>query len=356
MGTQERKDDHIRFTLENDVQCRVPSGYEDVMLVHSSLPEINFEDIDTRTSLLGKEADYPIIISAITGGSQKASEINKNLATLAEEYNIGMSVGSQRAMMEDKELKRTYEVRKYAEDVLLFSNIGLAQVIAMKTEDIMDVVNSIGADVLAVHLNPLQEALQPEGDTRFKKGLERLRALKDDMDCPVIAKETGAGVSMEVAKRLSFLDGAEISGVGGTSFAAVEYYRARTKTQKDTAELFWDWGIPTVPSIIESRLHMDTVIASGGVRNGLHIAKSIALGATCTGVAQPFLSAVYNGPMEQSRDYVDRIIHELRTAMFLVGSENIQMLYKRPVLFFGRTREYLEQRHIDFSQFSLRGI
>lgn len=356
MGTPQRKDDHIRFALENDVQCRASAGFDDVTLIHSSLPEMDLEDIRTETSLLGKKMDYPFIISAITGGSERAEGINKDLAILAERHNIGMSVGSQRAMIENESLRGTYEIRKYAPDILLFSNLGLAQIIGMDNGSISSLIDSIGADALAVHLNPLQEVLQPEGDTTFKGGLQRLRELKDDLGCPVIVKETGAGISMEVARLLSFLDGAEISGVGGTSFAAVEYYRAKNALQKHTANLFWDWGIPTVPSIIETKKHISTIIASGGVRNGMHIAKCLVLGASCAGLAQPFLSAVYNRPLTQASEYLDRMVHELRTTMFLTGADSVDELKSLPAVFHGRTREYLEERGFDLKQFSQRGV
>ncbi|HPR41872.1 MAG TPA: type 2 isopentenyl-diphosphate Delta-isomerase [Candidatus Methanofastidiosa archaeon] len=352
----QRKDDHIRHAMENDVQCNVPAGFDDVMLIHNSLPEVDFDEIDTRTRMFGKVMDHPFLISAITGGSKLAGKINRELALKADKYNIGISVGSQRAMFVDRSLKDTYEIRKYAPDVPLFSNLGLAQVIGMKNDEVSEQMDSIGADVLAVHLNPLQEILQPEGDTSFKGGLERLRELKKDLGKPVIVKETGAGISKEVARTLSFLDGAEVSGVGGTSFAAVEYYRAESDHHRDNARLFWDWGIPTVCSLVESGPFFDNVIASGGVRNGMHVVKSLVLGATCAGLAQPFLEAVYNRPSKESDPIFEKLIHEIRTTMFLVGARDVGELKERPVVFLGSTKEYLEQRGVDLSGFAQRGF
>jgi len=355
-GIPQRKDDHIRYTMENDVQCSVPAGFEDVMLIHRSLPEVDLAGIDTTTTLFGKEMDHPFIVSAITGGSPQAGKINRMLAEKASKYNIGISVGSQRAMMVDSSLRGTYEIRKYAPDVLLFSNLGMAQVISMSDDEIVSMIESIGADVLAVHLNPLQEILQPEGDTSFKGGLDRLRDLKRDIDRPIIVKETGAGISMEVARMLSFLDGAEISGVGGTSFAAVEYYRTKSQLHKENARLFWDWGIPTVSSIVETAPYFKEVIASGGIRNGVHIVKSLALGASSAGLAQPFLDAVYNRKEGDSDTQFERLINEIRTTMFLIGAESIADIMKCPVALFGDTREYLSQRGFDLSQFAQRGF
>lgn len=342
--TQRRKDEHIKATVENDVACRVPSGFDDVTLIHCSVPELDLGEIETSTMLFGSELSYPCIISAITGGSLQAGKINARLARIAAEFGIGISVGSQRAMLESPSLKNTYDIRAAAPDALLFSNLGIAQAIGMDNDDVAQMVDAIGADVLAVHLNPLQEALQPEGDTDFRGGIERLKDLKKAIDVPLIVKETGAGISREVAEKLSFLDGIEVSGVGGTSFAAVEYHRAQTKSQKDRARLFWDWGIPTVPSLLETKDHHGAVIASGGVRNGVHIAKSIALGASCAGLAMPFLGAVYRKTAAESADIVEQLMQELKTAMFLVGAGTIDELSSAPYVLGGRTLEFIAQR------------
>jgi len=350
-----RKDEHILNSLEYDVQCSTPSGFDDVTFIHSSLPEINFNDIDTSFEMFGRSLDYPLIISAITGGSKNAGKVNEDLARVAQKYNIGISVGSQRAMLEDAALRPTYEIRKYAPDALLFSNIGIAQLITMENDQVEELLDSIGADVLAVHLNPLQEVLQPEGDTDFKGGTKRLKELKKSLSYPLIVKETGAGISSEVAQGLRFLDGAEVAGVGGTSFAAVEYYRTSENIQKEIAMKFWDWGIPTVCSIVEASEIFDTVIASGGIRSGIHIAKSLALGASCAGIAYPFLAATYKKKIENASIYVDSLIRELKITMFLVGAGSLSDISTKSLVFSGKTRDYLVDRGFSPEYFARKG-
>ncbi len=344
MSIPTRKDDHIRFSLEHDVQTHVSAGFEDITLIHSSLPEMAYSEIDTSVELFGKTLSCPCMISALTGGSPLAGRINASLARLADRYNIGISVGSQRAMHVDASLSGTYGIREHAPDALLFSNIGIAQLVTMKNEEVHELVGSIGADVLAVHLNPLQEVVQPEGDTDFCGGVGRLREIKDDAPYPVIVKETGAGISAEVAERVSFLDGIDVAGVGGTSFAAVEYYRTPDAAQRESARLFWDWGIPTVPSIVEVADHFDTIIASGGIRNGIHIAKSIAMGASCAGLAWPFLAAAHQGDAEASDKEIEKLQRELRMSMLLTGSRTIGDLARKSVILKGPTRQYIIDR------------
>lgn len=355
MKIPQRKDEHIHHTMGSDVACRVPTGFNDVTLVHCALPDVSYADIDTGVDLFGKHQDAPFMISALTGGSEMTGKINRSLAELANEYNVPISVGSQRAMHVEAELRSTYDIRSYAPDVLLFSNVGIAQLITMTDAEVEDLVSSIGADVLAVHLNPLQEVLQPEGDTNFVGGVERLREIKDALSIPVIVKETGAGISYETATRLSFLDGVDVAGVGGTSFAAVEYHRTSDAMRRSIARAFWDWGVPTVASIVECAEVFDTLIASGGVRTGIDIAKSVALGATCAGIAQPFLTAVYKRPHDEARHYVDTLIEELKVTMFLVGAATITELHNVPVVIGGTTRDYLAERGFSVEYLARKG-
>ncbi|MDD4281404.1 MAG: type 2 isopentenyl-diphosphate Delta-isomerase [Candidatus Methanofastidiosa archaeon] len=344
MTIPERKDDHIRFSLEHDVQCTVPAGFDDVTFIHTSLPELSYDELDTSAMLFGKRLSFPFMISALTGGSPTAERINARLARLAQETGIAVSVGSQRAMLEDGSLRPTFEMRAYAPDALLFANIGIAQLIHMGNDAVHGLVDAIGADVLAVHLNPLQEVVQPEGDTDFRGGIARLRDLSDDASYPVIVKETGAGISAEVAEKVSFLDGVDVSGVGGTSFAAVEYHRAAEPAARASARTFWDWGIPTVPSIIEVAEHFETIIASGGVRNGLHVAKALALGARCAGLALPFLEAVQNQGPGGAEALLAQLSRELRMAMLLTGSRDLEALSHRSVIISGSTRTFITDR------------
>lgn len=355
MKIPQRKDEHIYHTMGSDVTCKTPAGFDDVTLVHNALPEISYVDIDTSVELFGKRLDAPLMISALTGGSEMTGTINRSLAKLAHSYNVPISVGSQRAMHAESSLRPTYEIRSYAPDVLLFSNVGIAQLITMSDDEVEHMASSIDADVLAVHLNPLQEVLQPEGDTNFSRGIDRLREIKDALSIPVIVKETGAGISYEAASRISFLDGIDVAGVGGTSFAAVEYHRITDEMRKNIARAFWDWGVPTVASIVECIEVFDTLIASGGVRTGIDIAKSVALGATCAGIAQPFLSAVYKRPHYEARHYVDTLIEELKVTMFLVGAASINDLRNVPVVVGGTTRDYLFERGFSVEYLARKG-
>ena len=340
--TKKRKDDHINYSLKENVQSYRTAGFEDVEFIHHSLPEVNFREIETGIEILGKKLDYPLIISAITGGTERAKKINENIARVCDKFNIGMGVGSQRAMIEDSSLEYTYDVREYAGDILLLANLGLPQFILGYTEkEAEKAVKTIDADALAVHLNALQEIVQPEGDTKFKGGLKALKKLKKSVDFPIIAKETGAGISRETAEKLSFLDGIDIGGLGGTSFSAVEYYRIKD-SQKEIARLFWDWGIPTVQSIIETRSYTDLLIATGGIRSGIDIAKSIAIGADCCGIALPVLKVAED--YEKLEKQIRNILLSLKKTMFLLGCENIEDLKRTTVIIKGKMREILEIR------------
>jgi isopentenyl-diphosphate delta-isomerase len=340
--TKKRKDDHIHYSLEKEVQSLKAPGFNDVDLIHNAVPEVNFDEIETKISLFGKPLDYPLIISAITGGTERAKKINENIARVCKKYNIGMGVGSQRAMVEDPSLTETYQIRDHAPQILLIANLGLPQFILGYTEkEAKEAVKSIDADILAVHLNALQEIVQPEGDTAFKGGLAALRSLKKKVSFPVIAKETGAGIARETAENLAFLDGIDVGGRGGTSFSAVEYYRVES-SQKKTVKCFWDWGIPTVQSIVETRQYAPILIATGGIRTGMDMAKALALGADCCGIAHPVLKTAEN--YTKLEKIVGEILLQLKKTMFLTGSETVQELKKTRVVVSGTMREVLEIR------------
>jgi len=340
--TKKRKNEHINYSLKKNVQSFKTAGFEDVEFIHNSVPEVNFGEIDTRIKIFGKNLDYPLIISAITGGTERAKKINENIARVCDKFNIGMGVGSQRAMIEDPSLIETYDVREDAENILLIANLGLPQFILGYTEkEAKKAVESIKADVFAVHLNALQEIVQPEGDTNFKGGLKILQKLKKNVNFPIIAKETGAGVSKETAEKLSFLDGIDVGGLGGTSFSAVEYYRIKS-SQKEIAELFWNWGIPTVQSIVETRQYTNVLIATGGIRSGIDIAKSIAIGADCCGIAYPVLKVAENYKKLEAN--IENILLEFKKTMFLIGCENIKGLKTIKVIVRGKMKEILEIR------------
>ncbi|WP_407422299.1 type 2 isopentenyl-diphosphate Delta-isomerase [Methanobrevibacter sp.] len=345
----DRKLEHLLICKNYDVEFKdKTTGFEDVELIHNALPEVDKNDIDLSTSVFGKKLDSPLFITAITGGHPAAKEINKQLAIAAEDNNIALGVGSQRAACEHPELADTYSVvRDNAPDCLLVGNIGAPQLnLANKAVEILD------ADILAIHLNPLQESIQPEGDLDARGYLELISKITDVVDIPVMAKETGCGISAETAKQLvdagiSFID---IEGAGGTSWAAVETYRAEDRYY---GELFWDWGIPTAISTAEVVNSVDVpVISSGGIRSGLEAAKAIALGADSVGMALPFLKKSIS--QEELNHFINKFNDSLRIAMFLVGANNIEELKQSKLVIRGKTKEWLNERGINTKNYSRR--
>ncbi len=331
---KQRKKDGIDIPLNKDVQAKTTSTYlEYVRLVHNALPELDYDDVDTSTRFLGHKFSAPIIIDSMTGGTDEATTINGRLGELAQKYGFGMGLGSQRAGLKSEELAATYSVaRKNAPDAFLIANIGGAQLAkGLTIDEARKIVKMIRANALVVHLNPLQELVQPEGEPRYKGVLGKITELVKSMDVPVIVKEVGAGISREVAVKLEMAGVAavNVAGAGGTSWAGVEKLRAETmnnSTKKHLGEMFWDWVIPTAASLIEVRKAVKVpIIASGGLRNGLEAAKCVALGASMAAMAYPFLRAA-----AQSREslfaFADTLLAELRSAMFLVGARNIPAL------------------------------
>ncbi len=359
-----RKDDHIRICLEEDVNAKkVTTGFEDIHLIHRALPEINLEEIDLSTKVFNHEFCAPIIIEGMTGGTERALKINASLAQAVEELGLGMGVGSQRAAIEDPSLEKTFSIaRRKAPNAFLIANMGGSQLRrGYGIREAIKAMEMINADALAIHLNPLQECIQPEGETDYKGILEKIKELSDRLDIPVIVKETGAGISSEDAKMLkdAGVDGIDVAGAGGTSWAAVEYYRAKGKGEKSAqmlGELLWDWGIPTVISLIEVVESVDlTVIASGGVRSGLDVAKALSLGADLTGLAHPVLVPALKGSEEVKR-MLGYVIEQLRNVMFLVGARKIEDLRNLPVVIIGRTADWLRARGFNPEKFARRGL
>jgi isopentenyl-diphosphate delta-isomerase len=338
--TQKRKADHLKICTEKDVETGSP-GFEDVTLVHNAMPELDYKGIDTSVELFGKKLKMPLIIASMTGGTPEAARINKALAEVAEKKGIGFSVGSIRAMIEDKKLKETYYVRDVAPGAFVFANIGIAQVKKYTPAQIRDAVWTIGADALFVHINAAQEAFQPEGDLDFTGCSAALRKLTLELGYPVIAKEVGNGISRETAMRLKAdgVAGIDVGGSGGTNWVYVDSLRGG-KEPKD----FKSWGIPTAVSVVESKSSGLPIIATGGVRSGLDIAKSISLGASACGIALPFLRTLKKGGRKGVEAYVDSLQDELRMAMFLTGCASIEMMkYSKHVLS-GKVLDWITQR------------
>ena len=345
----DRKLEHLLICENYDVEFRnKTTGFEDIELIHNVLPEIDKNDIDLSTEVFGKKLNSPLFITAITGGHPKAKEVNRRLAVAAENHGIALGVGSQRAACEHPELEDTYTVvRENAPDCLLVGNIGAPQLnLANRAVEILD------ADILAIHLNPLQESIQPEGDLDARGYTDLISQITDTVDIPVLAKETGCGISAESAKTLvdAGIDFIDIEGAGGTSWAAVETYRA---DDRYLGEIFWDWGIPTAISTVEVTQTVNVpVISSGGIRTGLEAAKAIALGADAVGMALPFLKNCASN--ESLNTFIDRFNDSLRIAMFLVGANNIEELKQSRLVIRGKTREWLNERCINTGNYSRR--
>jgi isopentenyl-diphosphate delta-isomerase len=292
----QRKADHIKINLEKDVRSALTTGLEDYHFIHEALPELDLEKIDTRLSLFGKHLAAPILISSMTGGTADAESINLRLAEAAQELNIAMGVGSQRAAIENPEQARTFQVRRAAPDILLLANLGAVQLnYGYGIDQCRRAVDMIEADALILHLNPLQEAVQEDGDTNFADLSKKIEEVCKKLEVPVIAKEVGWGISERTAKLLAACGVAaiDVAGAGGTSWSQVEMYRAPDEFTRDLAATFVGWGIPTADSILNVKKAAPamTIFASGGLKDGLDIAKCIALGATLGGMAGQFLKA-----------------------------------------------------------------
>mgnify|MGYP006292560139 FL=1 len=333
---ESRKDEHVRIALEKDVSSSY-NYWDDVSLSHNALPEINKSSVDLSTEFLGKELQSPFLISGMTGGYSKAKKINENLAAAAETYQLAMGVGSQRAGLKTDRLKNTYSVIKDYDIPLRVGNIGASQLVLWGHEETLSfvtkMVDMIDADAIAICLNFLQEVIQFEGEAHAKGVMNGIRNLADNIDLPVIVKESGAGISFDVAKRLmdTSIAAIDLGGLGGTSFAAIEHYRAKLHFDRLHArggKTFWDWGIPTPESLLEVRDAVDEnfpVIASGGIRHGLDAAKALALGANIVGVAHGLLKPATKSEKETLFE-IDAVVKELRAAMFLTGCERVDSL------------------------------
>jgi isopentenyl-diphosphate delta-isomerase len=357
--TKRRKAEHIKICLERMAQARkATTGFEDIHLIHKALPEVDRTKIDSSMSVFGYKFSTPIIVGAMTGGTEEATKINGAIAEAVEKLHLGMGVGSQRAALEDEKLAKTFAIaRKKAPNSFLIANIGGVQLVhGYGVKEVKKAVEMIDADAVAIHLNSMQEAVQPEGQTNFVGVLDKIRELAGALDKPVIVKETGAGMAAEETRKLQAagVKGIDVAGCGGTSFAAVEYFRMLEEEKRLQATALWDWGIPTAVSLVEATQTVKIpVIASGGLRTGMDIAKALALNASLASVSQPMLEAAVKGA-EETEKMLSGLIEELRNVMFLVGAKRVRDLVNVPVVLTGWTAQWLKTRGFNVESYARR--
>lgn len=338
-----RKQEHIDLCTTNDVAFRQRGTLLDnVQLVHQALPELRLDDVDLGIELLGKKLRAPLIIAGMTGGTERARHINQELASVAERLGYGFGLGSQRAMQRMPDTVRSYQVRPQAPTTLLLGNIGVMQARELSTNDIHSLVDQVGADALCVHMNPAMELIQDEGDRDFTGAVETFRRLVSELSVPVVAKETGSGISERAAHALRAcgVTTVDVSGAGGTSWVGVETLRAKGDAQS-LGELLWDWGIPTAVSIAWCSSAGLKVIATGGIRHGRDVAAALSLGATAAGIARPVLQAFDQGGAEAVVRFLKRVEQQLRTIMLLCGAGNVKALQTTPKVLTAELREWL---------------
>ena len=326
----DRKSDHIRINLEEDVRSGLTTGLEHYRFIHEALPEINLSDVDLSQTLFNRRIKAPVLISSMTGGTESAGKINRILAEAAQVTGVAMGVGSQRVALEHPETVGSFQIRSLAPDSLLFANLGAVQLnYRYGVDECRRAVDMIEADALILHLNALQEAVQPEGDTIFAGLLDKIETVCKSLPVPVIAKEVGWGFSARTASLLASagVQAIDIAGAGGTSWSQVEMHRATSESQARLAAAFLDWGIPTAESILQVRQAAPGLIifASGGLRSGVDIAKCIALGAQLGGMASPFLKAAVQS-LEATIQTIEEVSREIQICMFATGVKDLHAL------------------------------
>jgi isopentenyl-diphosphate delta-isomerase len=346
----QRKTDHLTLCATGDVGFRSATTlFECIRLVHDALPDLRVDEIDLSTELLGKKLRAPILIAAMTGGTDEAGRVNRELSQIAEERGYAFGLGSQRAMHVRPGSGATYRVRQTAPSTLVLGNLGVVQARGMTTPEVRHLVDEVGADALCIHLNPAMELVQSDGDRDFSAGLETIARVVRDVGVPVVVKETGCGISPSVAMRLRTVGvrNVDVSGAGGTSWVGVETKRAEEQGDTRARELgdaLWDWGIPTAASVaLLAPLGFETIIATGGVGSGIDVAKAIALGASAAGIARPVLKALHTGGRDAAIAFLDGVESELRAAMLLTGSRNLAALRRTPRVVGGELRAWIDQ-------------
>lgn len=344
--TSRRKDAHLDLCATGDV---APAENDTLLgcvkLIHCAMPELDTAQVSLQTKLFGKTLSAPLMITGMTGGTERAGAVNQDLARVAEEGQIAFGVGSQRAMVEHPELVKTFAVRQAAPTAVIIGNIGLRQAAAMGVDAVRKMVDAIGADAVALHLNPGQELTQPEGDRDFRGGYDVVTALVKAFGDRVMVKETGCGLSAGVVRRLidCGVRTMDVSGLGGTSWVRVEQLRA-TGIAADVGATFSDWGIPTGVAVASARKVSGpgvTLIASGGLRTGLDVARAIALGANMGGMALPFFRAQQAGGVKVAKAALETVVTALRHALVLTGSRDIKEFQSKPKVVVGDLKEWL---------------
>lgn len=341
--TENRKTEHLEIALNKKISFKEKTtGFEDIELEYLTLPEIDFEKIETKTRFLGHWLESPFMITAITGGVEKSKQINEDIAKACQEKRIAMGLGSIRTMLEKKEFKK-HNFRKTAPDILLFGNIGVAQLKEFSVGEIEKALEELQCNALAIHLNAAQEALQKEGSKNFENCLKEIENTCNELNKLVIVKEVGHGISLSIAEKLAEikgLKGIDVAGAGGTSWTAIDALRGN----EEIAETFWDFGIPTAVSIIQTRMAFEgALIASGGIRNGLNAVKAMVVGADLAGFALPALKAQASKGSKGVSELIERMTKEFKIGMFLCGAKKPEELKGKKYYLFGKTREWVEQ-------------
>lgn len=342
----QRKRDHIDICLREDVQFQERGTLlGDVRLMHEALPELRVDDVDLSVELAGKRLQYPLYISGMTGGTPEAVEINRDLAAVAQKMGVAFGFGSQRPLLRDAAALPSYQVRDVAPDALIFGNLGLVQAGEYPIHEIRELLARTGVDALCLHLNPAQELMQAHGDRDFSGGMDTLKRLRQELDLPLIVKETGCGISRRTAERirLAGIGMVDVAGAGGTSWVAVETRRA-AEERRILGQGMWDWGIPTAASLVMAgRVSELTLLASGGIRSGSDVVNALALGATACGMAQPYLKARDEAGREGVERVVTQLVDHLRMAMVLTGSRTVFDLQQAPRVLVGELQQWVDQ-------------
>ncbi len=341
----DRKDDHIELTAKEEVEARGKTTLlEEVEFFHDSLPELSLDDVDLSCDVFGQTLSAPLLISGMTGGAERARRINMDLAKVAQKLGIAFGVGSQRALMDDPDLVDTYRVREVAPDIVLLGNIGGVQVAESEPSEIGELVDMIDADALAVHLNPGQELMQPEGDRDFRGCVDGIAALVETLDVPIVVKETGCGLAPPALEKLrsTGVEWVGTSGAGGTTWIGVETLRTPAE-ERSVGDIFWDWGVPTAACIGFAHRRGFNVIGSGGLRSGYDAARALAMGAKMAGMALPWLRAAYNEGYEAALDFGHTTVDALKTACVLTGSKTIDDLREAPTRIGPTLKDWLQR-------------